>query len=151
MHHIFLIHSSVKGHLGCFQILAMTINAAMNIVEHNTFKLTFSCFLTISYMHTIHFGYPLSSLSLIYLLILYNSSLPCFFSKFLTLGLIHRLFSLTRFICVVIVLEVSIGVWCHHQQFQNWTQSFTSATALALANMLVTNNSSVTDRSGKVF
>ena len=33
MDHIFLIHSSVKGHFGCFQVLAMTNKAAMNIVE----------------------------------------------------------------------------------------------------------------------
>ena len=30
----FLIHSSVEGHLGCFQVLTMTNKAAMNIVEH---------------------------------------------------------------------------------------------------------------------
>ena len=34
MYHILLVHSSVKGHLGCFQVLAMTNNATMNIVEH---------------------------------------------------------------------------------------------------------------------
>ena len=34
MYHIFLIHSLIKGHLGCFQVLAMTNKAAMNIVEH---------------------------------------------------------------------------------------------------------------------
>ncbi|KAL6069250.1 hypothetical protein STEG23_019709, partial [Scotinomys teguina] len=34
MYHIFLIHSSVEGHLDCFQVLAITNNAAMNIVEH---------------------------------------------------------------------------------------------------------------------
>ena len=31
MYHIFLIHSSVKRHLGCFQ--AIMNNAAVNIVE----------------------------------------------------------------------------------------------------------------------
>ena len=35
MCHIF-IHSSVEGHLGCFQDLAITNNAAMNIVEHKS-------------------------------------------------------------------------------------------------------------------
>ena len=33
MYHIFLIHSSVEGHLGCSQFLAIMIKAAMNIVE----------------------------------------------------------------------------------------------------------------------
>ena len=34
MYHIFFIHSSVERHLGCFQVLAMTNKAAVNIVEH---------------------------------------------------------------------------------------------------------------------
>ena len=34
MYHIFLIHSLVEGHLGCFQVLAITNKAAVNIVEH---------------------------------------------------------------------------------------------------------------------
>ena len=34
MNHIFCIHSSVVGHLGCFQLLAITNKATMNIVEH---------------------------------------------------------------------------------------------------------------------
>ena len=34
MYHIFCIHSSVQGHLGSFQLLAIINKAAMNIVEH---------------------------------------------------------------------------------------------------------------------
>jgi hypothetical protein len=34
MHHIFCIHSSVGGHLGSFQLLAIINKVAMNIAEH---------------------------------------------------------------------------------------------------------------------
>jgi hypothetical protein len=34
MYHIFCIHSSVEGHLGSFQFLAIINKAAMNTVEH---------------------------------------------------------------------------------------------------------------------
>jgi hypothetical protein len=34
MYHIFCIHSSVEGHLGSFQFLAIINKAVMNIVEH---------------------------------------------------------------------------------------------------------------------
>jgi hypothetical protein len=34
MYHIFCIHSSVEGHLGSLQLLAIINKAAMNIVEH---------------------------------------------------------------------------------------------------------------------
>jgi hypothetical protein len=37
MYHIFSIHSSVEGHLGSFQFLAIINKAAMNIVEHVSF------------------------------------------------------------------------------------------------------------------
>jgi len=34
MYHIFYIHSSVEGHLGSFQLLAIINNAAVTIMEH---------------------------------------------------------------------------------------------------------------------
>ena len=34
MYHIFCIHSSVEGHLGSFQLLAVINKAAMNIVDN---------------------------------------------------------------------------------------------------------------------
>jgi hypothetical protein len=37
MYHIFCIHSSVEGHLGYFQFLAIINKATMNIVEHVSF------------------------------------------------------------------------------------------------------------------
>jgi hypothetical protein len=39
MYHIFCIHSSVEGHLGSFQLLAIINKAAVNIVEHVSFLL----------------------------------------------------------------------------------------------------------------
>jgi hypothetical protein len=37
MYHIFCIHSSVEGHLGTFQLLAIINKAAIKIVEHVSF------------------------------------------------------------------------------------------------------------------
>jgi hypothetical protein len=34
MYHIFCFHSSVEGHLGSFQLLAIINKTSMNIVEH---------------------------------------------------------------------------------------------------------------------
>jgi hypothetical protein len=52
MYHIFCIYFSVEGHLGSFQLLAITNEAAMNIVEHVSFLLVGTSpgwMLTVSY------------------------------------------------------------------------------------------------------
>ena len=38
MYHIFFIHSSVNGHLGCFPVLAI-VNSAVNIDVHVSFQI----------------------------------------------------------------------------------------------------------------
>ena len=38
IYHIFLIYSSVDGHLGCFHVLALINSAALNIQVHVSFS-----------------------------------------------------------------------------------------------------------------
>ena len=46
--HIFFTYSSVDGHLGCFHVLAIVNNAAMNIGVHVSFPI--SVFVSFGYI-----------------------------------------------------------------------------------------------------
>ena len=39
IYYIFLIHSSVDGHLGCFHVLAVVNSASVNIQVHVSFSM----------------------------------------------------------------------------------------------------------------
>ena len=39
MYHIFFIHLSVNGHIGCFHVLAVVNNAAMNVGVYVSFRI----------------------------------------------------------------------------------------------------------------
>ena len=58
VYHIFLIHSSVDGHLGCFHVLAIAYSAALITGVHviHTFFITvaLTCLLTLNIDETFH-------------------------------------------------------------------------------------------------
>ena len=47
MYHLFFLHSSVDGHLGCFHVLAILNSAAVNVGVHVSFELEFLSFLDV--------------------------------------------------------------------------------------------------------
>uniref|UniRef100_A0A8D0PJH7 Uncharacterized protein n=1 Tax=Sus scrofa TaxID=9823 RepID=A0A8D0PJH7_PIG len=57
MYHIFLIHSSTNGHLGCFHVLAIVNSAVMNTKMHISFSMKFLS----EYMHRSGIGGSYSS------------------------------------------------------------------------------------------
>ena len=42
IHHIFLIHSSVDGHIGCFHVLAVVNSAAIKVGVHHPLNCGFA-------------------------------------------------------------------------------------------------------------
>ena len=65
MHHSFLIHSSVSGHLGCFRVLGIVDSAALNIGVPVAFRIVaFSGYLPNSGIAGSYGSFILSSFSL---------------------------------------------------------------------------------------
>ena len=69
IYHIFFIHSSVDGHLGCYHILANVNNATMNTGVHVSFWI--SVFVSLGYIHK---GVELLGYMVVLFLIFWESS-----------------------------------------------------------------------------
>ena len=50
MHHIFFIHPSIDGHLGCFHILTIVNNASINVRVHIPFQISVFSFNLYKYL-----------------------------------------------------------------------------------------------------
>ena len=63
MCHIFFIHSSVDGHLGCFHVLYIVNSAAMSIVVHDSFFFKFIYYLWVCWVFVSVWGLSLVAAS----------------------------------------------------------------------------------------
>ena len=87
IHYIFFIHSSVDGHLGCFQVLAIGNSATMNIEFHVSFWIMVFGKQQILYLPTFHsqlrppgMNPRILPLYLLYLFTFLNTRFKCCFS-----------------------------------------------------------------------
>ena len=131
MYHIFFIHSSVHGHLGCFRVLAIVNSAAVNIGVHVSFQIMiFSRYMPRSgiagsYSSTVIFlicssvlwdGFPMW--------MFYFTYCPCFLAVLSPFDCHRRMIVLNlRFLLPVCTENMKCGSYCECV-LQVWHPSF---------------------------